>query len=417
MRILYLNLDRGIPIQGDKGASVHVRAFVTAATSLGHEVALVCPTLGDGNPPPPATILHLPDRGDETDIALACRGAGLAPDAPDDKTTRRELARLAYDHTIGDRVLASLAAARFRPDLVYERHALFHRAGADIAERLDVPRLLEVNAPLIEEQRRFRGLRLEAAARAAETDSYRRADAVIAVSRSVAQHVADVLGSADRVHVVPNGVDLPRFANVTAKGREIRRQFGLGRERVVGFIGSFKPWHGVAFLLDAFAGLVSRFPDLHLLAVGDGPERGAVEVRVAALGLAGRVILPGRIPHGDMPAWLGAMDLTVAPYLPLPDFYFSPLKIVESLAAGRPVVAPDLGEIGELVADRATGLLYRPGDVVSCQDALATMLDDPALRTTLRNTARSAVAGRDWRDVVRHSLQLLPTRALCSSAA
>uniref|UniRef100_UPI00191BA1A2 glycosyltransferase n=1 Tax=Acidocella sp. C78 TaxID=1671486 RepID=UPI00191BA1A2 len=230
MKILYLNLDRGIPVEGDKGASVHVREFVAAAASLGHEVTLACTTRGAGNPPPPARLLEFAPP--PADMAII------------DPIERRERVRIEHDWSVGDRVLAALASHGIAPDLVYERHALFHRAGVCIATRLGVPRLLEVNAPLVEEQRRFRGLCLVDEALAAEAESYRGADAIIAVSRQVAAHVAAVLGRADRVHVVPNGVDLARFADVDPAGQALRARLGLGGRRIAGFVGSFKAWHG-----------------------------------------------------------------------------------------------------------------------------------------------------------------------------
>ena len=417
MKVLYLNLDRGIPVQGDKGASVHVRAFVSAAAALGHQVVLVCPTLGTGNPPPPATILHLPALTEAPLLAAECQALNLPGARLDDQMTRREVTRLAYDRTICQRVLTSLNAMGFQPDVIYERHALFHCAGTEIAARLDRPRILEVNAPLVEEQQRFRGLRLHIIASATEAVSYRGADAVVAVSRSVAQHVAGVLGTSDRVHTIPNGVDLQRFTSVEAAGIAIRRTLGLHDEPVVGFVGSFKTWHGMTFLLDAVAGLIERFPRLRLLGVGDGPEREVVQQRAAEYGIADRVILPGRIPHADIPAWLGAIDISVAPYLPMKDFYFSPLKIVESLAAGRPVIAPTLGEIGDVVAHGQTGLLYRPGDVASCQAALTTLLDNATLRRSMGAAGRQSVAGRDWRDVVQLSLSLASRSPARSDAA
>lgn len=396
MKILYLNLDRGIPVEGDKGASVHVREFVAAAASLGHEVTLACTTRGAGNPSPPARLLEFAPP--PADMAII------------DPIERRERVRIEHDWSVGDRVLAALASHGIAPDLVYERHALFHRAGVCIAARLGVPRLLEVNAPLVEEQRRFRGLCLVDEALAAEAESYRGADAIIAVSRQVAAHVAAVLGRADRVHVVPNGVDLARFADVDPAGQALRARLGLGGRRIAGFVGSFKAWHGVVELVEAVASLATRHPDLHLVAVGDGPEREAVASLVAERGLEARVTLPGRIPHGEIPAWLGAMDFTVAPYLPLPDFYFSPLKIFESLAAGRAVVAPAIGEIGGILADGETGLLYPAGETGALKAALARLLDDPAGCRAMGTRGRARLAGRDWRDVVRFSLARAPAR-------
>ncbi len=417
MKILYLNLDRGIPVLGDKGASVHVRAFITAAHALGHEVALACATLGEGNPAPPARLLHIAPGTSATCLEAACAAAALPPLVLQDIVTRRELGRLAYDKTAAARIVTALAAEGFVPDLVYERHALFHGAGVDVARYYGVPRLLEVNAPLIEEQRNFRGLSLEALARQAELASYRGADAIIAVSGGVASHIRAVLGAWPSISVVHNGADLERFSASAAGGDMIRQRLNLGDAPVIGFIGSFKPWHGMAFLLDVFAGLVPQFPDLHLLAVGEGPERESIIAKAAAMGLAAQVILPGRVPHDEIPAWLGAMTLTVAPYLPQPDFYFSPMKIVESLAAGRPAVAPDIGEIGSIIQHGVNGLLYTPGDATECGELIRALLTDGAGCAAMGRQAGLDAGRLSWTGVVARILNLTPDRSLRQPAA
>jgi glycosyltransferase involved in cell wall biosynthesis len=110
------------------------------------------------------------------------------------------------------------------------------------------------------------------------------------------------------------------------------------------------------------------------------------------------------VPHEDIPQWLGAMDLTVAPYVPLPDFYFSPLKIVESLAAGKPVVAPRLGQIVELLGDGIAGALYTPGSVEECAEAICSLLDDPRGCAATVDVCRRLAAGRDWKAIVERIL-------------
>lgn len=411
MNILYFNPDRGIPVLGDKGASVHVRSFVTAAAALGHDVVLVCTLRGEGNAPPPVRLIELAVGADPAALVAEAARHGLPPDTIDDPVQRRELTRLAHDRTLAPRVHAALHDIGFQPDLVYERHALFSSAGVPLARRLGVARLLEVNAPLIAEQTRFRTLRLVAAARAAEVVSYRGADAIVAVSEAVAAQICGVTGTPDDVHVIANGVDLARFHDV-GDGSAIRAEFGLGAGPVVGFIGSFKPWHGVDLLLESFAALCASRPDAHLVAVGDGPDLAVSRARAALPDLAGRVTMPGRVPHADIPSWLAAMDITVAPYIEQPDFYFSPLKIVESLAAGRPVVAPRIGQIGNLVEHGVTGLLYPPGDAAACQAAMRVLIEDPTRRRAMGQAARHAAAGWDWTSVVRRALALAPDRRM-----
>ncbi len=406
MKLLYLNFDHGIPVCGDKGASVHVRAFIGAAHRLGHEVALACATLGSGNPPPPALILPL------------CPRPGLADPDVEDPMLAKEQVKLASDKAAPAHVLAALTAEGFRPDMIYERHALFHAAGAEIAARLGIPRLLEVNAPLVEEQKRFRGLCLEDEARRIERQSYESADAIIAVSEAVGRHVRDVLGQQHNVHVVPNGVDVEAYGQIETTRQAMRQHLGLAmRAPVAGFIGSFKPWHGVPFLLEAFAAIAAKIPDLHLLAIGEGPEREAVLARAAALGLAARVLLPGRVAHTEVPAWLSAMDFTVAPYLPQSDFYFSPLKIAESMAAARPVLAPDTGAISQMVTHRRNGLLFPPGDLAACTAGLEELAMDGQARAAMGAAAQHEAQQWGWQQVVRHSLNLAPPSSVRQPAA
>jgi glycosyltransferase involved in cell wall biosynthesis len=405
MRILYLNPDNGIPVLGGKGASVHVREFVTAAAGLGHEIVLACSRLGEGNAPPAARLLELAPDASPSALQVECAALGLPVGTLDEPLPRREVARLAHDRALPARLRGALAGMNFRPDLIFERQALFYRAGAVLATQLGIPRLLEVNAPLVEEQRRFRGLMLADVARRFEAESYRGADAIIAVSAEIGRHVRAVLGHSDTLHVVPNGVDVARFG-AGSGGAAIRARLGIGTAPVIGFVGSFKPWHGALFLLDMFRDLAAVRPDARLLAVGEGPALGEFRARAGELGLADRLAAPGHVPHAEIPAWFAAMDLTIAPYLPQPDFYFSPLKVVESLAAGRPVVAPRTGQLVEMIEDGETGLLYPPGDHAACLGAVLLLLEAPARRRAMGEAARQRAAGLGWRQVATRVLDL-----------
>jgi glycosyltransferase involved in cell wall biosynthesis len=127
-----------------------------------------------------------------------------------------------------------------------------------------------------------------------------------------------------------------------------------------------------------------------------------------ALPLGARVILPGRVAHDEIPAWLSAMTLTAVPYLPQPDFYFSPMKIVESLASARPVVAPDIGEISTVIRHGENGLLHTPGDAAQCRAAIANLLANPAACTAMGQAAARGAAHLGWAAVVARILALAP---------
>jgi glycosyltransferase involved in cell wall biosynthesis len=178
---------------------------------------------------------------------------------------------------------------------------------------------------------------------------------------------------------VVNGVDLDLF---TPYGE--RRQFAPDDAVVVGFAGSLKAWHGIQVLAEAFskAAADSR---LHLLVVGDGPLRN--EVARLAASFPGRVTSTGAIPLEQVPPWIRAMDIAVAPYPPLERFYFSPLKILDAMACGTAIVASDIGQVPELLRDGETGILVPPGDPVALAAALARLADDAPLRKRLGRAA------------------------------
>ena len=391
MNIVYLCADRGIPVLGDKGASVHVREFTTALARAGHEVTLLCATQGKGNPYPPARLIELPPDADPTEIRSEGERLGIGQ-GEYDQTMRREVDKLSCGRRLAARALDALDAAGVRPDALYERYALFHRSGGDLASALRVPYVLEVNAPLVYEQERFRGLRLKAMAEDAEVTAFQRADHIVAVSEAVREHVLSRQVPVNRVTVLPNGVDIRCF-HPQADGQWIRTRHGLDGRPVIGFVGSLKPWHGLDFLLDAFMLVSRQWPEAVLLVVGEGPGSAALQSRATENGLAGKVIMTGRVPHEDIPDYLAAMDLTVAPYLPQDGFYFSPLKVVESLAVGRPVVAPRIGQLPSLIEDGVTGLLFPPGDLAACVGCILTLLNGPSRRQAMGHRAGEAAGG------------------------
>src|SRR5262249_42654453 len=162
-------------------------------------------------------------------------------------------------------------------------------------------------------------------------------DAVLTVSSSLRRYVIAHGGRPERTLVQPNGVDTERFH---PDGDRSRARAGLGIRDdalVVGFSGSRKAWHGMDVLLEAFATLRARHPAARLLVIGEGPQAGALRAQAARLELESAALFTGRVNHDQIPDLLCALDIAVAPYRQVPDFYFSPLKIYEYMASRRAV--------------------------------------------------------------------------------
>lgn len=382
MRIAYVCADPGIPVFGSKGASVHVQEVLCGLRRAGAEPVLIASRIGGK---PPAGLADL------TVIEL--------PRLPKGEPLAR--ARAALD--ANSAVMAALdAAGPF--DLVYERYSLWSDAGMVWAQRAGCPGLLEVNAPLIEEQRKYRELVLEDEALRIAQSVFGAASALLAVSPGVAAYLERQPTAHGRVHVVANGVDPARFATAAA-GRGAKSN--AAKTPVIGFLGTLKPWHGLPLLMDAFVRLRRHGVEARLLLVGDGPERDGLAAAAEAAGIAGAIEFAGAVEPAAVPDWLARMDVAVAPYPALDDFYFSPLKIYEYMAAGLPVVSSRVGHLATVVADGEDGVLVPADDADALAAALAGLLADPARCLRLGRAGRLKVEREhSWDAVVARLLAI-----------
>src|SRR5438309_434774 len=393
MKNLYLGSDLGVPVLGRKGASVHLRSLVTAFVRAGHSVVLAAPLLNkspwDGPAKLDVSLLHLPPSADIVNAVLALKSfnetLGVTNSLPG------EFRRILYNQEI-----VTPIKRRFEhdpPDFIYERASLYSTAGVALAHELNVLLVVELNAPLAVEQSAYRATGLGKLAAQAERWALLQADAVLTVSDPLRDYVLSLGVEPGRVHVVPNGVDAALFQPGPPDPR-VRARWGLGNGPVLGFVGGLRPWHGVDALPTLLERLVHRYRGLRLVIVGDGPLRGELEHTLIERGLTRSVVFTGWLPHEEVAELIRQFDVALAPYSkPEHAFYFSPLKLFEYMSCGVPVVAAALGQIGEIVRDGETGLLYPPGELDALIGACDRLLADPALRQRLGQAAAKEVHG------------------------
>lgn len=371
------------------GQAVHIDEMIHALREQGHEVRVVAPGL-DADP---ATSGAKGEMGAETSWVNGLRAR--LPKAV------YELLELGYS-LVAYRRLAR-AAREFRPDVVYERYNLFLLSGLMLKWRLGLPLLLEVNAPLVQERMRFGGLGLPWLGHWAEQLVWRRADVVLPVTEVLAGLVRARGVPADRIAVIPNGINEAHFAQAPSPA-QAKHALGWPDALVLGFTGFVRDWHGVDRVLHWLAGGAAP-AHARLLVVGDGPARADLEALARTLGVVDRVRFTGVVPREQVPAYVAAFDIALQPAVVA---YASPLKLFEYLALGKAVVGPRQPNLEEVLTHGDNALLFDPQQPGGLEAVLTALCQDSALRARIAAGSGSSIArqGLTWQSNAKRVVRM-----------
>ena len=358
---LVISGSRGIPLYGPSGASAHLRGVCDALIPHAERVTVAVPRLSD-------------DRG-AVGETLGVQTTTFEPRhwswLPRSLRERGEC----WDNR---QLVRAVVREHGKPTAIYERHALFCDGGMRLAKRLDIPRVVELNAPLALERRRYDPLYNPYIAARIERQTLQSADQILAVSAWLANWAVDTVGChPDRVLHAPNGVRV----RLEGDRNRIRKELGIADKLVLGFVGSMKPWHGI----ERLSALLNALPEAVLLVVGDGPTQPPDHPRILSVGR----VAPDQLHH-----IIAAMDVGLAPYANDAPPWFCPLKIVEYRAQAVPVVAADIGDCRALIGE--------DGEVVGTNDPLAWAT---AIRRSTKLPRRYAI--RSWDEVILPAVSVL----------
>jgi glycosyltransferase involved in cell wall biosynthesis len=277
------------------------------------------------------------------------------------------------------------AAVSDRPDFVYQRYTLGSFAGAELARSQRVPLVLEYNGSEVWAIRHWGSGRVpfDRTLVALEEHNLAAASLIVVVSQVLKDELVERGVAPDRVLVNPNGVDVWRLEHFAERTpAEWRAATGQPEAPTIGFVGTFGLWHGVKVLPPVIEAVAAERPSARWIVIGDGRLFDDVRADVKARGLENRTLLSGVVPHERTLELLAACDICISPHVPNPDgtrFFGSPTKVFEYMGLGKPIVASDLEQIGEVLEHERTALLVPPGDVAATAAAVVRLLDDEDL--------------------------------------
>jgi PEP-CTERM/exosortase A-associated glycosyltransferase len=295
------------------------------------------------------------------------------------------------------------ALAEERVDIVHAHSPVLCGLPAlKIAKRLQIPMVYEVRGfwedAFLQPNRSGPLSKLKhRSGRALETTVFKKADAVISISRHMIDDIHDRGIDASHLHYMPNGVDVDSFKPVD-KDAEMLDKLQLRGCVVIGFIGSFFQFEGLESLVRAFPQISTHIPTARLVLIGSGEEAGNIQRLVEELKLSDRVLQLGRVPHADILRYYSIMDVLVYPRLrDRMTELVTALKPLEAMAAGRAVVGSDVGGIQELFDGGRLGVLFKSGDSADLAHQVTRLLQEPQRLDQLRTEARRYVlAERSW---------------------
>ncbi len=385
MRILYHHRT-----QCKRAEGVHVRETVRALTELGNEVHVVSPPGIDLFESSPKQACK-PSRG------LKRFWMFISKNMP---AVVFEFLEILYNFISYRNIKAVMVKQKI--DFIYERFTFFAFSANIIARKNKVPYVLEINytthTPLFRKKSGF----FLPLARYIEKKNLRDADAIFVVSSFLRDQLIGLGVDKDKIYLTPNAVNEKVFNSDYHPGA-VRVKYELKDAFVIGFVGGFYPWHGLNFLLKAVKGIEQEKKGLCLFLVGEGPMRDELTQTACELKLSSRLVFPGTVGYDDLPSYIKAMDICV---MPNSNDYGSPMKIFEYMAMAKPVVAPRLSPIEDVITDKLDGVLFQPQDIDSFKNCLAGLYDDLKTREAIGKKAKDTILSNHlWKHNAKKVLQ------------
>ena len=287
----------------------------------------------------------------------------------------------------------------FKPDVIFERLEHCYFASAFVAKLTGLPLVVEADAPVVYEYRKFYGrgnLHVPFLPKLIETYTLKRADAVFCISSQMKNYYTERGIDPDKMVVTPNGCN-PGMFYPKPRVPELEERLNIKGQIVIGWVGSLYGWSGIENLIRLVQDLAGENENVSFLFVGGGKNRELFADALLDQSYSDRIHLPGPVGHEEINDYLSCMDIVLAPYPKMDFWYASSMKVFEYMAAGKALITSRIGQLKEIIHDRGNGLLYEPDNFAELRQRVRELIGSRTLRESLgRNAHRTALAEYTW---------------------
>lgn len=381
--------------QGRGGEGVHIREVIRGLRKLGCEVALQEAPGVDAMNARETQAIPSTSKGPPRFHSKGFKY--LSQHAPQFVF---EIAELGYNLWVWYLLARRLRRDRF--DILYERYAFYSFIGTWLAQRRNIPSVLEVNE--VSGIERTRGQAMPGLARRIEAVVFKRANRILVVSSFLRDTLIERGVDENKIRILPNAVREDMLFGNKHAGEQLRAKLGLEDSIVVGFVGQIAHWDRIDLLIEDIAQLLPDMPNLHLLVVGPCRFMDKLRKQVDSLSLQHAVTLVGPVERDQAASYIDAMDICVLPHS---NPFGSPIVMFEYMAKGKPVLAVDVGPVRDVISDDINGCLFSTGDREAFRRQLSVLVANPALRKELGRKGYKDVRSRHtW---IRNAERILET--------
>lgn len=302
-----------------------------------------------------------------------------------------------------------------RPDVLYLRQNSFPFFPIALCKLLKIPTIVEVNGLVMDElkvspdSKSFAYRVFSYLALRSERFNYRHCDRIVSVTDKLKDELMRLYSvPAEKVLVINNGANTEIFKPMDQKKARTSLELDDSKKYVC-FVGHLAAWQGVEFLIYSSPLILEKCPDVRFLVVGDGVMRDKLLEIASEMGLSDKFTFTGRVPYEDVPLYINAADICVAPFIKERNskIGLSALKTYEYLACGKPIVASSISGVKDLIDLSGGGISVTPEDPGELANAVVRLISDQKTRSMMGEQGRKyVVENHSWDGVARKILDI-----------